>query len=62
MKAFYSFKNFKKNFIKRLDNESQSNLRKDIRQIGKINNLFVSAYKCRNIYKVVKASYERMIQ
>ena len=47
--------------FKRVNNEFQSNLRKDIRQIRKSNNLFVSADKSRNIYKVSKASYDRMM-
>ena len=47
--------------FKRVYNESQSNLRNDITQIRESNNLFVLAGKSRNIYKVSKASYERMI-
>ena len=47
--------------FKRDNNEIQSNLiRNDIRQIRRSNNLFISAVKSRNIYKVSKASYERM--
>ena len=48
--------------FKRVYNEFQSNLRNDIRQIRESNNLFVSVDKSRNIYKVSKASYERMMQ
>ena len=47
--------------FKRVINEFQSNLRNDIRQIHRINNVFISADKSRNIYKVSKASYERMM-
>ena len=47
--------------FKRVNNEFQSNLRNDIRQIRRSNNLFISADKSRNIYKVSKASYERMM-
>ena len=47
--------------FKRVNNEFQSNLRNDIRQIHRSNNLFVSEDKFRNIYKVSKASYERMM-
>ena len=47
--------------FKRGNNESQSDLRNDIRQIHESNNLFVSADKSRNMYKVSKASYERMM-
>ena len=45
----------------RINNEFPSNLRNDIRQIRESNNLFVSADKSRNMYKVCKATYERMI-
>ena len=48
--------------FKRVKNESESNLRNDIRQIRKSNNLFVSAGKSRNIYKVSIPSCERMMQ
>ena len=44
--------------FKKVNNEFQSNLRNDIRQIRKSNNLFVSADKSRHIYTVRKASYE----
>ena len=47
--------------FKRVNNEFQSNLRDDIRQIRTSNNLFISADKSRNIYNVSKASYERMV-
>ena len=47
--------------VKRVNNEFQSNLRNDIRQIRRSNNLFISADKSRNICKVSKASYERMM-
>ena len=47
--------------FKRVNNEFQSNLRNDIRQIRESNNLFVSADKSKNIYKVSKASYEQMM-
>ena len=40
--------------FKSVNNEFQSNLRKDIRQIRRSNNLFISADKSRNIYKVSK--------
>ena len=46
---------------KRANNEFQSNLRNNIRQIRESNNLFVLADKSRNICKVSKASYERMM-
>ena len=67
LKELVSFENDMMDMIKNLelksvDNESQSNLRNDIRQIRKNNNLFVSAYKSRNTYKVIKASYERRMQ
>ena len=42
-------KNFK---FKRVNNKFQSNLGNDIRQIRRSNNLFISADKSRNIYKV----------
>ena len=47
--------------FKRVNSEFQSKLTNDIRKIRKSNNLFVSADKSRNIYKVSKASYERMM-
>ena len=47
--------------FKRVHNEFQSNLRNDIRQIRNSNNLFVSLDKSRNIYKVSKSNYERMM-
>ena len=47
--------------FKRVYKEFQSNLSNGIRQINESNNLFVSADKSRNIYKVSKASYERMM-
>ena len=48
--------------FKSVNNEFQSNLRNDIREIRRSNNLFISADKSRNIYKVSKASYERMMR
>ena len=39
--------------FKRFNNEFQSNLRNDIRDIRESNKLFVSADKFRNIYKVI---------
>ena len=45
--------------FKRVNDEFQSILRNDIRQIRRSNNLFISVDKSRNIYKVSKASYER---
>ena len=47
--------------FKRVNNEFQSNLGNDIRKIRRSNNLFISANKSRNIYKVIKASYGRMM-
>ena len=47
--------------FKRVNNEFQSNLRNDIRQIRISNNLFISVDKSRNIHKVSKASYGRMM-
>ena len=47
--------------FKRVNNEFQLSLRNDIRQIRRSNNLFISADKSRNIYKVSKASYKRMM-
>ena len=48
--------------FKKVNNEIQPNLiRNDIKQICRSNNLFISAVKSMNIYKVSKASYERMI-
>ena len=44
--------------FKTVTNEFQSNVRNDISQICRSNNLFISANKSRNIYKVSKASYE----
>ena len=41
--------------FKRVNNEFQSNLTNDIRQIRKRNNLSVPAEKFRNIYKVSNA-------
>ena len=38
--------------FKRVNNEFQSNLRNDTRQIRKINNLFVTADKSRNMYRI----------
>ena len=63
VKELVSFENdmmdmIKKLEFKRVNNEFQSNLRNDIRQIRESNNLFASADKSRNIYKVSKASYE----
>ena len=66
LKELVSFENDMMDMIKnlefkRVNNEFQSNLRNDIRQIRRSNNLFISADKSRNIYKVSKASYERMM-
>ena len=48
--------------FKKVNNEIQPNLiRNDIKQICRSNNLFISAVKSMNIYKVSKASYERMM-
>ena len=47
--------------LKRVNNEFQSNLRNDIRQIRESSNLYLSADKPTNIYKVSKASYGRMM-
>ena len=47
--------------FKRVNNEFQSNVRNDIRQIRTSNNLLISTDKSRNICKVSKASYERMM-
>ena len=47
--------------FKRVNSKFQSNLRNDIRQIRRSNNLFISEHKSRNICKVSKASYERMM-
>ena len=47
--------------FKRVNDEFQSILRNDIRQIRRSNNLFISVDKSRNIYKVSKPSYERMM-
>ena len=38
--------------FKRVNNEFQSNLRNDTRQIRKINNLFITADKSRNMYRI----------
>ena len=38
--------------FKRVNNEFQSNLRNDTRQIRKINNLFVTADKSKNMYRI----------
>ena len=54
----YMIKNLE---FKRVNNEFQSNLRNAIRQIRESNNLFVSADKSKNIYKVSKASYRQMM-
>ena len=43
--------------FKKVNSEFQSNLRNDIRQIRRSNNLFISEHKSRNICKVSKASY-----
>ena len=47
--------------FRRVNNEFQSNLRNAIRQIHRRKNLFISADKSRNMYKVSKASYELMM-
>ena len=47
--------------FKRVNSELQSKLKNNVRQIRKSNNLFLSQDKSRNIYKVSKASYERMM-
>ena len=47
--------------FKIVNNKFQSNLRNDIKQIRRRNNLFISTDKSRNIYKVSKANYERMM-
>ena len=47
--------------FKRVNNEFQSNLRNDLRQIRRSNNLFILADKSRHIYKISNASYERMM-
>ena len=38
--------------FKRVNNEFQSNLRNDTRQMRKINNLFITADKSRNMYRI----------
>ena len=48
--------------FKRVNNEFQSNLGNDIRQIRRSNNLFILAEKSRTIQEVRKASYELMMQ
>ena len=48
-------------YIKELTTNFSSKLTSDIRKIRESNNLFLSADKSRNIYKVSKASYERMM-
>ena len=47
--------------FKRVNNAFQSNLRNDIGQIRRSNNLLISEDKSRNIDQVSKASYERMM-
>ena len=47
--------------FKTVNNEFQSTLRNDIREIRRSNNFFISADKYKNIYKVSKACYERMM-
>ena len=47
--------------FKRVNSEFQSNLRNDITQIRRSNNLFILADKSKNIYKASKANYERMM-
>ena len=66
VKALVPFENDMMDMIKnlefkRINNEFQLNLRNDIRQIRRSNNLFISADKSRSIYKVSKASYKRMM-
>ena len=48
--------------FKRVNNEFQSNLRNDIRQIRRSSNLFIPAEKSMTIQEVSKASYEHMMQ
>ena len=66
VKELVHFENDMMNMTKKLEfdrvnNEFQSNLRNDIRQICRSNNLFISEHKSRNICKVSKASYEQMM-
>ena len=66
VKELVHFESDKMDMIKNLDfkivnNKFQSNLRNDIKQIRRRNNLFISTDKSRNIYKVSKANYERMM-
>ena len=66
VKELLPFENDVMNMIKNLEfkkvnNEFQSNLRNDIRQIHRSNNPFILEHKSRNIYKVSKASYEQMM-
>ena len=66
VKELASFENDMMDMIKNLEfksvnNKFQSKLTSDIRKIRESNILFVSADKSRNIYKVSKDSYERIM-
>ena len=47
--------------FKRVHNEFQSILNNDIREIHRSNNLFISADKSRNIYRINKTRYEQLM-
>ena len=47
--------------FKRVHSEFQSILNNDIREIHRSNNLFISADKSRNIYRINKTRYEQLM-
>ena len=48
--------------VKQVRNEFQSILNNDIREIHRINNLFIYADKSRNIYRINKTRYEQLMR
>ena len=48
--------------VKQVCNEFQSILNNDIREIHRINNLFIYADKSRNIYRINKTRYDQLMR
>ena len=48
--------------VKQVRNEFQSILNNDIREIHRINNLFIYADKSRNIYRINKTRYDQLMR
>ena len=48
--------------VKQVHNEFQSILNNNIREIHRINNLFIYADKSRNIYRINKTRYDQLMR